>query len=543
MSSSHSDLGTGAPDISAPALFAEHVSKTFGGEKALSDVAFTVAPREVHGLLGQNGSGKSTLIKILAGFHAPDTGATLQVFGRPVPLPLVPGQFRGLGLAFVHQHLGLMPSLTVLENLMLSELATRAGAYINWARERQRAREVFARFGLDLDPSAKVEDLPQVERALLAIVRAFDDIRGERAVHDTPGILFLDEPTPFLPKEGVSQLFELVRGIVDEGASVIFVSHDVDEVLEITDRATILRDGRVAGTLETANALYADFVELIIGRRIEAFQAEAHDLRGAEVDVAVSGLTGGTVVDLSVNLHRGEVLGLTGLIGSGFDEVPYLLFGASRADSGSLQLQDKAYDLHNMSPQRAMEGGVALLPGDRLGTAGVGDLTLIDNITLPVLSSFHGLTGLKRRAMRRKASELGREFDVRPNVPERELESLSGGNQQKVLLAKWMQTSPSLMLLDEPTQGVDVGARQQVFEAIRDVAEQGAAVICASTDYGQLAAICDRVLIFARGRVVRELVGGDVTKDRIAEQTVLSLALGNQGEAGSASHSTEQVHG
>ena len=190
-----------------------------------------------------------------------------------------------------------------------------------------------------------------------------------------------------------------------------------------------------------------------------------------------------------------------------------------------------------------MEGGIALLPGDRLGTAGVGDLTLIDNITLPVLSSFHGLTGLKRRAMRRRASELGREFDVRPNVPERELESLSGGNQQKVLLAKWMQTSPSLMLLDEPTQGVDVGARQQVFEAIRDVAEQGAAVICASTDYGQLAAICDRVLIFARGRVVRELVGSDVTKDRIAEQTVLSLALGNQGEAGTAGHSTEQVHG
>ena len=543
MSSSHSDLGTGAPDTSAPALFAEHVSKTFGGENALNDVAFTVAPREVHGLLGQNGSGKSTLIKILAGFHAPDPGASLQIFGRPVQLPLAPGRFRGLGLAFVHQHLGLIPSLTVLENLLLGELATRAGAYINWARERQRAREVFARFDLNLDPSVKVEDLPQVERALLAIVRAFDDIRGERAMHNTPGILFLDEPTPFLPKAGVSKLFELVRGIVNEGASVIFVSHDVDEVLEITDRATILRDGRVAGTLETASALHADFVELIIGRRIEAFQAEAHDLRGAEVDVAVSGMTGGSVVSLSVDLHRGEVLGLTGLIGSGFDEVPYLVFGASRATSGTLKLHDKTYDLPNMSPQQAIEGGVALLPGDRLGTAGIGELTLTDNLTLPVLSSFHGPAGLNRRSMRRRAAELGKQFDVRPNLPEMELESLSGGNQQKVLLAKWMQTSPSLMLLDEPTQGVDVGARQQVFGAIRDVAEQGTVVVCASTDYGQLAAICDRVLIFARGRVVRELVGSDVTKDRIAEQTLLSLASGDQGDVGTAGQSAEQVHG
>ena len=543
MSSAHSDLGAGVPESSTPALFAEHVSKTFGGERALSDVAFSVAPREVHGLLGQNGSGKSTLIKIIAGFHAPDPGASLQIFERPVQLPLAPGQFRGLGLAFVHQHLGLIPGLTVLENLMLGELATRADTYINWARERQRAREVFARFGLNLDPAAKVEDLPQVERALLAIVRAFDDIRGERAAHDTPGILFLDEPTPFLPKAGVGQLFELVRGIVGEGASVIFVSHDVDEVLEITDRATILRDGRVAGTLETARAAHADFVELIIGRRIEAFQAEAHDLRGAEVDVAVSGMTGGSVVDLSMDLHRGEVLGLTGLIGSGFDEVAYLLFGASRAGSGTLVLHDKTYNLPDMSPQRAIEGGIALLPGDRLGTAGVGDLTLIDNMTLPILSSFRKATGLNRRAMRRRAFELGREFDVRPNVPEMELESLSGGNQQKVLLAKWMQTSPSLMLLDEPTQGVDVGARQQVFGAIRDVAARGAAVVCASTDYGQLAAICDRVLIFARGRVVRELVGSDVTKDRIAEQTLLSLASGGQKDAGTTEESTEQMHG
>ena len=521
----------GAPEPGAPALFAEHLSKTFGGERALDDVAFSVLPGEVHGLLGQNGSGKSTLIKIISGFHEPDAGARLSIYGRAVSLPLAPGRFREVGLAFVHQHLALVPSLTVLENLMIGELSSKHAGFIHWPEQRRRALDTFARFDLDLDldPRATVAELPQVERALLAIVRAFEDIRAEQEVHGTPGILFLDEPTPFLPKAGIDQLFALVRGIVEEGASVVFVSHDVDEVVEITDRATVLRDGRVAGTLVTREASNEDFISMIIGRRVEPFHATPQDFGARAAGIAIQELSGGSVKDLSIELHQGEVIGLTGLIGSGFDEVPYLLFGARSAVAGTLCLNGANLNLAEMTPAAAIERRISLLPSDRLGAGGVGDLSLADNVTLPVLHELQSGSGLNRGEMRERTLALGREYDVRPNAPEMKFASLSGGNQQKVLLAKWLQTKPALLLLDEPTQGVDVGARQQVFAAITKAAGKGAAVICASTDYEQLSRICDRVFIFARGRVVRELRGGDASKDRIAEQTLLSLTMPEAG--------------
>ncbi len=522
--------GKGAPDSGAPALLAQHLSKTFGGERALEDVTFSVAPGEVHGLLGQNGSGKSTLIKILSGFHHPDSGGQLQIYGKDVGLPLSPGQFRSYGLAFVHQHLGLVPSLTVLENFVVGDLATQQTGFINWAELRRKARETFARFNLDLDPQAPVADLPQVERALLAIVRAFEDIRAEHEAHGTPGILFLDEPTPFLPKEGVDQLFTLVRGIVREGASVIFVSHDVDEVMEITNRATVLRDGRLAGTLVTEGATKDEFISMIIGRRVEPFQAVPQDFTTKTPDISIRNLAGGILQDTTIGLHKGEVVGLTGLIGSGFDEIPYLLFGARRAATGILSLGGHDLDVTEMTPGAAIEKSIALLPADRLGAAGVGELTVTDNMTLPVLQQLRNALGLDRGGMRARAQELGKEYDVRPNAPLMKLASLSGGNQQKVLLAKWLQTDPALLMLDEPTQGVDVGARQQVFAAIEQATKKGSAVLCASTDYEQLSQICDRVFIFARGKIVQELRGGDVTKDRIAEQTLLSLSLGRSAD-------------
>ena len=514
-----------APQAGAPALSGSHLSKSFGGTRALDDVSISVLPGEVHGLLGENGSGKSTLIKCLAGFHDPDPGGLLEIYGRKVELPLAAGQFRKLGLSFVHQHLGLVPEMSVLENLRIGDYVSKPSWRLSWGQERRRAEETFARFGLDIDPTAMLEDLPQVERALVAIVRAFEDVRSERSEHGIAGIVILDEPTPFLPKAGVEQLFTLVRGIVADGASAIFVSHDVDEVLEITDRATVLRDGRVAGTLVTKDASKDEFVEMIIGRRVEAFQAQAHDLTAKKVDVAIVGLTGGSLQNVSIDLHEREVLGLTGLIGSGFGEVPYLVFGAAPASAGQIRLGGKTHALAEMTPGRAMRLGMSLLPSDRLGAGGVADLSVTDNITLPVLGKFRAMLGLDRVHMNRASRTLGKEYDIRPNQPAMTLESLSGGNQQKALLAKWLQTLPVLLFLDEPTQGVDVGARQQVFSAITKAANSGAAVVCASTDYEQLAAICDRVLIFARGAVVQQLVGSDVTKERIAEQCLRSMTL------------------
>jgi ribose transport system ATP-binding protein len=517
----------------APAISIRHLSKRFGSSLVLNDVALDVMPGEVHGLLGQNGSGKSTLIKILAGFHDPEPGAELLMHGENVDLPLPAGVARRIGLAFVHQHLGLVPSLTVLENLLIGETAARTRWRIDWRHEAMKARNTFARFGIAIDPMAKIAELPQVQCALVAIVRAFEDIRT--ASNGGKGVLVLDEPTPFLPKVGVDQLFALVRNIVRDGAAVIFVSHDIDEIREITDRATALRDGNLAGTVVSKDATADQFVELIIGRRVSLHKTAAKAFASAPIAVTVEGVRGNIVKDVSLSIRRGEILGLTGLIGSGFDELPYLLYGAKPARAGSIAIGDQKIPVARMSPPAALDAKLALLPSDRLGAAGVGNLTVADNMLLPVLGEFFRWFGLDWQGIGRRASKLGSMYDVRPNRPDLALASLSGGNAQKALMAKWLQTSPRLLMLDEPTQGVDVGARQQLFAALEHASTQGTAILVASTDYEQLAQICERVLVFARGQIVHTLEGVAISKDAIAEQCLRGMGAVESDHAPEAS--------
>lgn len=506
-----------------PALSIRQLSKRFGGALALNNVSLDIASGEVHGLLGHNGSGKSTLIKILAGFHNPEAGATISVNGNPVSLPMSPADPTRLGIAFVHQHLGLIPSLSVLENLRLSTFATQSRWLINWSSERRRARELFERFGLAINPEARLADLGQVERAMVAIVRAFDSL--QQTASGGKGIMVLDEPTPFLPRSGVKQLFALVRSIVEQGSSVIFVSHDIDEITEITDRATILRDGVVAGTVESKHAAHDEIVELIMGRRVKVFQTEHRDLSDRPAEVTVKGLSGAIVKDASIELRKGEIVGLTGLIGSGFDEIPYLLFGADPVSAGAINIGGVEYEVARLAPNTAMDMGLALLPSDRLARAGVGALSVAENMTVPVLQRFWSGGFLNWRAIHRWADKQNIVYEVRPNRPEFRLQSLSGGNQQKVLLAKWLQLKPLLLMLDEPTQGVDVGARQKIYEALHAASSEGTSVLCASTDAEQLAQICDRVLIFTRGKIVCELKGNEISKDSITEQCLRSASL------------------
>ena len=506
-----------------PTLSIRGLDKSFGGVRALESVELTILPGEVHGLLGENGSGKSTLIKVLAGFHQPEAGE-LEVHGQSIKLPLHPGQFRSLGMSFVHQDLGLVPTLTVIENLRIAELANPKSPVISWSKERYKARETFARYGVVLDPGARVSDLLPVERALLAIVRAVEEIRADER-HAGRGLLILDEPTVFLPKTGADKLFALVREIVGTGASVLFVSHDLDEVAEITDRVTVLRDGRNAGTIVTKDAVAGQIVEMIIGRKLTMLEAQHHDLSGKEIRASVRSLTGGSLEPLSFDLHAGEVFGVTGLAGSGFEQIPYLLFGAWQASDGRIALDGNDLDLTRMTPSRAMALGVALIPADRQKDGSVGSLSIVENITLPVLNRFFNGVKLDRRGMAAEAAAGMTRYDVRPNNPTLAYGSLSGGNQQKALLAKWMQTEPSLLLLHEPTQGVDVGARSQIYTMIREAAATGMSVICASSDYEQLATICDRVYVFGRGAVVSVLSGDEVTKERITEQCYNSVSI------------------
>jgi ribose transport system ATP-binding protein len=509
-----------------PVLELEHISKSFGGTRALENIQLSIQAGEIHGLLGENGSGKSTLIKILAGYHAADTG-TLRVAGTPVPLPLQPGQYRALGMAFVHQDLGLVPSLSVTDNLRVEQLANPAWRWhVSWRLERRRARQQLASYGLDIDPAARVADLSGVERSMLAIVRAVERLEAGLTVRDGGAhLLVLDEPTVFLSQDETERLFALVRGIKARGASVLFVSHDLDEALDVTDRITVLRDGRKVATVSTARTNRGELVELIVGRGLEEHAPAGRGLQRTEVVAALEGASGGTVRDLSLELRQGEVLGLTGLVGSGFEDIPYVIFGARSCEAGALVLQGHTHDLRDWSPSRAVAAGVALIPGDRHGEGSISTLPALDNVAMPVLGRFFNPLALRRGRIARHCTELMRRVDVRPLQPSLAYGSYSGGNQQKLLLAKWLQTRPVLLALYEPTQGVDVGARQEIFGLLRTVAHEGAAVVCASADHEQLAAICDRVLVLAQGAVVTELSAEGLTKERITS-SVLAAGTG-----------------
>lgn len=499
------------------ALIVANLSMRFGGAVALDTVSLSVRRGEVHGLLGSNGSGKSTLIKILAGYHTPEPGGTVALYGQSVPLPIPGPKVRRLGLAFVHQNLGLIPSLSVTENLFLGDISTSPNWALRWTDMHRAAEATFARFGLSLDPQAPVGSLSAVQQALLAIVRAHEDLRKAAADHaDRPGVLVLDEPTPFLPGADVAQLFRLIRQCTDAGASVIFVSHDVGEVREITDRATILRDGRLVETVQTATTAHDAFVERIIGRRMSAYAGAAKARPAPDMAVKLRGLLAKGVGPVDFDIASGEILGITGLIGSGFDHVPALIFGARGGTRGGLELHGTALPLASLAPEQALRLGIAYLPADRLGQAAVGALSVADNVSLPVYQKLRGRLGLANRAVEAHARRLGAASGVRPNIPEMPLSALSGGNAQKAVLAKWLQTAPRLLLLDEPTQGVDVGARQQIWDALDATAARGAAILVASTDWEQLAQICHRVLIFSRGAVVADLQGDELSKEMIA---------------------------
>jgi ribose transport system ATP-binding protein len=492
------------------ALEAEHLSKSFGGVRVLSDVSLSVNAGEIHGLVGSNGSGKSTLIKILSGYHAPDSGGSLRVRGQDVPLPVPPDRATRLGLSFVHQDLGLIPQLSVLENLRVGRFTSHAGWRISWRDERAAARAALKRFDLDVAPETPVERLSSIERVLLAVVRAFSDLENVRG-----GVLLLDEPTAYLPRDGVDRLFAAVRRAAEEGAGVVFVSHRLEEIGMLTNSVSVLRDGRLVGTAKTSTVSESDLVEMIVGSTLAT--ATIAPRSDGEVLLRTHALSGRIAQDVTLQLHRGEVLGLTGLMGMGHEEVPYLLFGATPA-TGDLELDGERMPVSEISPRRAMAAGVALLPGDRQGASGAGTLSVTENVTLPTLERFFAGGLLRPKRERARVLEILRAYDVRPVAPARKLETLSGGNQQKALVAKWLERKPTIFLMHEPVQGVDVSAREEIARVVADIAAEGGSVLLSSCEYEDLARICGRVLIFRNGRIISELAGNALTKERIIER-------------------------
>ncbi|MCW2991770.1 MAG: Monosaccharide-transporting ATPase [Solirubrobacterales bacterium] len=491
------------------ALEVTALSKTFEGQRALREVDFDVRPGEVHALVGQNGSGKSTLIKILAGFEVPDEGASARIGDTELRLGDAAAAAEAR-LCFVHQDLGLIDTMSVAENIALATgYTTRRGGRIDWRRERQRARDALDVLSSTLEPDAIVGDLAPVQRAAVAIARALS------LAEDGGSFIVLDEPTASLPRTEAERLFEIVRGLAGRGMGVVLVSHHLDEVLGVADRVTVLRDGARVASVAASELDREKLATLIVGREVAAHVPADREAAPAAT-LAVQDLHGDALAGVSFQVSPGEILGLAGIIGSGREEIAPMLFGY-RALEGSVRVADR--DVPPSDPQAAIAAGLALVPADRARDGLILDMTVGENLTLGDLRPFWRGGRLRHREEREDVLGWLDQLDVQPRRPEALVHTLSGGNQQKVLLAKWLRLKPEVLVLDEPTQGVDVGAKVEIYAAVEAAAATGVAVLVSSSDPEELALLCDRVLVLRRGTVAAELDSG-CTAEQINELTL-----------------------
>jgi ribose transport system ATP-binding protein len=523
--------------MAVAALQARNLAKRFGAIQALKGVDLTINGGEVVALLGENGSGKSTLVKILSGYHVPEPGGELTMNGVDVPLPVPLGEARTVGLSFVYQDLGLAPELQVVENLFATRRVTRrlgSTAPISWREERAQARAIFDRYEVDIDPTVRVGRLRPTSQALLAIVRAVEDLRDYRAASDEQGgVLVLDEPTVFLPEHEKVFLFDLVRRVTAGGVGVLFVSHDMTAVREIADRAAVLRDGAKVGDVEMSQATNADLIELVSGHRMDRAQIDQAISYGSETAEEASGpvvlsardVQGGRVRSMSFDLHAGEILGVAGLLGAGSEDLPYVLFGDGSDSAGQVTIGDWSGDLSELSPSRSLKLGVALVPADRKEQGAVADLPVSLNMLSLSLRSFMQGGFLRLDRLLSTANQRTETYDVRPRNAALAISALSGGNQQKVVLARWLEQQPRVLLLHEPTQGVDVATRHQIYELMRARAEEGVGILWVSTDFDELASVSHRILVCAGGRVAGSMTP-PFGRDRITSEVYSATAHG-----------------
>jgi ABC-type sugar transport system ATPase subunit len=483
--------------VSGPLLSIRDVSKSFPGLKALDRVSMEVRAGEIVAVVGQNGSGKSTLVKILAGVYQPDPGSKVTLGGDG-------GE--AASLHFIHQDLGLVESLTTIENISLGRQERRSALLrLPKRQEEQRAGEMIAEFGGSFDVTRPISELTAAERTIVALARALDGWTHSR------NVLVLDEPTAALHGDEVEKLFVAVRNVAARGTGVIFISHRLDEVIELADEVVVLRDGRVIGTADRGRYRHEDLVQLIAGSIAERDDQNRRPEVGTSAALSVRGLRGATVRDLSFEVRPGEVLGVSGVLGSGRDEICSLIFGAKPLVGGAVTVGATA--LRSPSARRAIRAGLGYVPANRVHDGAVMNMTVRENITLPRLGPLRGFGGrLAGGQEREEVAEWVEKVDLRPADPERRIALFSGGNQQKAVLAKWLRLRPKVLLLDEPTQGVDVGAKAGVFDLIDSAAADGMAVLVCSSDEKELATICHRVLVVREGRPVAELAREDLSE-------------------------------
>ncbi len=503
-----------AVQMTEPLLRMTGITKSFPGVLALGGVDLTVAPGEVHALLGENGAGKSTLLKILSGAQKPDSG-TMEFAGAPVTFDS-PHAAQKLGIVTIYQEFTLAPNMSICENVFIGrEPGSRV--FVSWRRMAEETRALTRRLGLDADPMTTVRELSVAEQQMVEIARALS-MKSR--------LIVMDEPTSALSRVEVEKLFRIIRDLKAEGISVIFVTHRLEEVLEICDSYTVLRDGRFVGTGKVADTTIDGIIRMMVGREVNALFSHRTDATAGEVALAVEGLSrrgsardpSATVLaDVSFEVRRGEVLGIAGLVGAGRTEMARAVFGADRFDSGRILVDGKPVQIS--SPQEAIRHGIGLVPEDRKQQALFLSLAIRMNLSMASLDQISRwklfVNEAKEDAL---VEEYRRALNIRMANPDQVVASLSGGNQQKVVLARWLALKPKVLIVDEPTRGIDVGAKVDVHNLLFDMARSGIAVIAISSELPEVLAISDRIVTMREGRVT-----GEIARDRADQETLMSM--------------------
>jgi ABC-type sugar transport system ATPase subunit len=478
-----------------------NVSKAFPGTQALDNVSLSVRKGEVHAVLGENGAGKSTLMLILAGVHQMDAGEIL-LEGRRIEIRNT-HHAQQMGISMVHQDLSLAPPLSVAENMFGNRQPLNSFGLINYTRLYQQTQEALAPFELNIDPRMAVRDLSVALQQVVEIATALS--RSAK-------VLILDEPTSALTEHETAILFRIIRRLCEQGVSILYISHKLSEVKDIADRFTVLRDGKVVGTLNCRDASEDDIVRMMVGRDLGQYYPDMGRVE-EECLFEARNLSGPNFRDVSFKLYRGEVLGLAGLAGAGRTDLARAIFGAEPLTSGEVYLRGKKVEIH--SPADAVTLGIGYVPEDRKEAGLFLSLSVRENTVAASLRQFSGVVFMDHRQALAAAADMVRNLDIKTPSLQQQVMNLSGGNQQKVMLAKWLVIKPKVLIVDEPTRGVDVGVKADVHRLLRDLANRGVGVIMISSELPEVLGMSDRILVVREGRIVGEVLHAEATEERV----------------------------
>ena len=491
-------------------LKAEHISKSFAGVHALRDASFELRPGEVHALVGENGAGKSTLIRVFTGAVIPDSGEIL-LDGAKIT-ENSPSISKSLGIAAIYQQPALFPELTVAENIAIGQEATRFLGMVDWPGRKQRAKELLERVGARINPEQTAAELSMPQQQLVEIARAL----GANA-----RVLILDEPTASLSEEDTRNLFRVIRELRESGVGMIYISHRLEELPAIADRVTVLRDGETIETRDMDDVSREQLIRLMVGRELSGVFPKRQVERGDVVfELRGFGSRAAGIRSIDLTIRAGEIVGVAGLVGAGRTELAKTIFGLIAPNSGEMLLRGTPITIGH--PSEAIDYHIAYLPEDRRRHGVVLDFPISSNITLASLKRLSGLTGMNFSKEKQIATEYTRRLGVKTPAIYNPVSTLSGGNQQKVALSRWLVTQPDVLILDEPTQGVDVGSKAEIHELMMELAEQGVAILLISSEMPELLGMCDRIAVMNGGTIGRVFERTDATQDLI-----LSAALGH----------------